>query len=91
MGITGLLPLLKDITCDVHLRSSSGKVAAIDIYRWLHKTVISVSKRQFWDLSNAVPINTSFLHVPKVLDFERKLLFSALLTSDFFSGTLTCA
>ena len=29
-------------------------------------------------------INTSFLHVPKVLDFERKLLFSALLTSDFF-------
>ena len=29
-------------------------------------------------------INTSFLHVPKVLDFERKLLFSALLTSDVF-------
>ena len=84
MGITGLLPLLKDITCDVHLRYSSGKVAAIDVYCWLHKTVISVSKRQFWDRSNAVPINTSFLHVTKVLDFERKLLFSALLTSDFF-------
>ena len=40
MGITGLLPLLKDITCDVHLRSFSGKVAAIDVYCWLHKTVI---------------------------------------------------
>ena len=40
MGITGLLPLLKDITCDVHLRSSSGKVAAIDVYCWLHKNVI---------------------------------------------------
>ena len=39
----------------------------------------------FWDRSNAVRINTSFLHVPKVLDFERKLLFSALLTTDFFS------
>ncbi|CAH3168705.1 unnamed protein product [Porites lobata] len=38
MGITGLLPLLKDITCDVHLRSFSGKVAAIDVYCWLHKT-----------------------------------------------------
>ncbi|CAH3184612.1 unnamed protein product, partial [Porites lobata] len=25
MGITGLLPLLKDITCDVHFRSFSGK------------------------------------------------------------------
>ena len=40
MGITGLLPLLKDITCDVHLRSFSGKEAAIDVYCWLHKTVI---------------------------------------------------
>ena len=84
MGITGLLPLLKDITCDAHLRSFSGKVAAIDVYCWLHKTVISVSKRQFWDRSNAVRISTSFLHVPKVFDFERKLLFSALPTSDFF-------
>ena len=40
MGITGLLPLLKDITCNVHLRSFSGKVAAIDVYCWLHETVI---------------------------------------------------
>ncbi|CAH3114148.1 unnamed protein product [Porites lobata] len=40
MGITGFLPLLKDTTCDVHLRSFSGKVAAIDVYCWLHKTVI---------------------------------------------------
>ena len=40
MGITGLLPFLKDITCDVHLRSFSGKVAAIDVYCWLHETVI---------------------------------------------------
>ena len=45
----------------------------------------------FRDRNNAVRVNTSFLHVLKVLDFERKLLFSALITSDFFSGTLTCA
>ena len=45
----------------------------------------------FRDLNTAVRINTSFLHVFKVLDFEIKLLFSALLTSIFFSGTLTCA
>ena len=38
----------------------------------------------FRDRNTAVRINTSFLHVLKVLDFERKLLFSALLTSDFF-------
>ena len=40
MGITGLLPLLKDITWDVHVRSFSGKVAAIDAYCWLHKAAI---------------------------------------------------
>ena len=40
MGIIGLFPLLKDITCDVHLRSFSGKVAAIDVYCWLHETVV---------------------------------------------------
>ena len=45
----------------------------------------------FRDLNTAVRINTSFLHVLKVLDFESRLLFSALLTSIFFSGTLTCA
>ena len=39
----------------------------------------------FRDRNNAVRINTSFLHVVKVLDFERKLLFSALLTSGCFS------
>ena len=56
--IWALQVLLKEVTCDVHLRSFSGKVAAIDV---------------------------------KVLDFERKLLFSALLTSDVFPGSLTRA
>ena len=39
-GITGLLPLLQDITRDVHVRSFSGKVAAIDAYFRLHKAAI---------------------------------------------------
>ena len=38
----------------------------------------------FRDRNTAVRINISLLHVLKVLDFERKLLFSTLLTSDFF-------
>ena len=38
----------------------------------------------FRDRNNGVRISTSFLHVLKVLDFEHKLLLSALLTSDFF-------
>ena len=76
MGITGLLPLLKHITCDVRLRSFSGKVAAIHVY--------CCQRDNFRDRNNVVRIITSFLHVLKVLDFEHKLLFSALLTSDFF-------
>ena len=85
IGITGLLPLLKDITRDVHLRSFSGKVAAQSTFTaGFTELLFSVSKREFWDRSNAVRINTSFLHVLKVFDFERKLFFSALLTSDFF-------
>ena len=92
MGIIGLFPLLKDITCDVHLRSFSGKVAAIDVYCWLHETVVFCVEEIILGIETApVRINTSFLHVVKVLDLERKLLFSALLTSDFFPGTLTCA
>ena len=94
MDITGLLPLLKDITCDVHLRSFSGKVAAIDVYCWLHKTVIFCVEEIDFGIEATRYVSTlrSYISVPnKVLDFERKLLFSALLTTDFFSGTLTCA
>ena len=74
---------LRDITCDVHLRPFSGKVAGIDVFCWLHKTVILCRRDNCRYRNNAVRINTAFLHVVKVLDFERKLLFSALPTSDF--------
>ena len=83
MGITGLLPLLKDITCDVHLRSFSGKVAAIGVNCWLHKTVIVCVEEIILGIETTRYVST--------LRFERKLLFSALLASDFFPGTLTCA
>ena len=82
MGIIGLFPLLKDITCDVHLRSFSGKVAAIDVYCWLHETVVFCVEEIILGIETTRYV--SFLRVVKVLDFERKLLFSALLTSDFF-------
>ncbi|CAH3139271.1 unnamed protein product [Porites lobata] len=61
MDITGLLPLLKDITCDVHLRSFSGKVAAIDVYCWLHKTVIfCVEEIDFGIEATRVLLTTDF-------------------------------
>ena len=94
MGIIGLFPLLKDIACDVHLRSFSGKVAAIDVYCWLHETVVFCVEEIILGIETTRYVSTlrSYMWlINKVLDFERKLLFSALLTSDFFPGTLTCA
>jgi len=37
MGISGLLPFLKNASRPVHVSELSGKVAAIDVYCWLHK------------------------------------------------------
>lgn len=37
MGISGLLPVLKDITHKTHIREFAGKTAAIDGYVWLYK------------------------------------------------------
>ena len=40
MGISGLLPMLKDISEELHIRSFAGQVAAIDAYCWIHKAAI---------------------------------------------------
>ena len=91
MGTTGLLLLLKDITCDVPLRSFSRKVATINLYCWLHKTIFCVKEiilgiettqyvsalRSYMCLRCLI-LNVSFSWV----------LFTPLI---FFSGTLTCA
>ena len=92
MGITGLLPLLKDITCDVHLRSFSGKVAAIDVYCWLHKTVIFCVEEIILGIETTRYVSTLRPYMwLKCLILNVSFFFSALLTSDFFPGTLTYA
>ncbi|GAA5878936.1 hypothetical protein JCM16303_007237 [Sporobolomyces ruberrimus] len=37
MGISGLLPLLKEITVPSHIREWKGKTLAVDAYVWLHR------------------------------------------------------
>lgn len=39
MGITGLLPLLKSVTKQVHVDQLAGNSVAIDAYSWLHKGI----------------------------------------------------
>jgi len=41
MGITGLLPFLKNIQREVHVSSFKGKKVAVDAYCWLHKGAYS--------------------------------------------------
>ncbi|MCO5589780.1 hypothetical protein L7F22_043749 [Adiantum nelumboides] len=37
MGITGLLPLLKDVSEYIHIKKYKGKVLGVDGYVWLHR------------------------------------------------------
>lgn len=39
MGISGLLPLLKSVTRQVHVEQLAGQSVAIDAYSWLHKGI----------------------------------------------------
>ena len=43
MGITGLLPTLKDACVETSLRKLHDTVAVIDTYCWLHKALFPVS------------------------------------------------
>lgn len=44
MGITGLLPFVKEACIDqVHLKDLSDTVAVIDTYCWLHRALVGAS------------------------------------------------
>src|SRR5579859_2885677 len=47
MGISGLLPLLKSIQVNTHIKHYAGKVVGVDAYVWLHKGAFSCT----WDLA----------------------------------------
>ena len=47
MGITGLLPLLKNITEPIHVKEYAGKTLAIDASSWLHKGDINIGVRLY--------------------------------------------
>lgn len=44
MGISGLLPLLKSITVDTHIKHSAGQVIGVDAYVWLHRGAFSCAQ-----------------------------------------------
>ncbi|CDR45412.1 CYFA0S18e01266g1_1 [Cyberlindnera fabianii] len=61
MGVSGLLPQLKEIQETVSLESFRGKTVAIDSYAWLHKGVMSCS----WELARDQ-------HTTRYIDYFRR-------------------
>jgi hypothetical protein len=43
MGIKGLLPLLKPVTKDIHIKQFAGKRVAVDGHCWLHRGTFGCS------------------------------------------------
>lgn len=57
MGVTGLLPLLKDIQETKSLNEYRGKTLAVDAYAWLHRSVYSCTYELSNDLSTFKYLN----------------------------------
>jgi exonuclease-1 len=67
MGITGLLPLLKNITRNVHISQYANQRVAIDAYCWLHRGAYSCST----ELCQNIPTVKYFPNPPpQSFDFD---------------------
>ncbi|GAA5993374.1 hypothetical protein JCM5350_002154 [Sporobolomyces pararoseus] len=51
MGISGLLPLLKEITVQKHVKEWKGKTLAVDAYIWLHRGAFGCAQ----ELATGIP------------------------------------
>ena len=60
MGISGLLPLLKSIQVNTHIKQYAGKVVGIDAYVWLHRGAFACA----WDLALGNPTTKYPLCLP---------------------------
>lgn len=67
MGVTGLLPQLKDIQQPVSLTDYKGKTLAVDAYGWLHRGLISCAQ----DLCLDKPTQSYITSVMKKIDMLR--------------------
>ena len=64
MGISGLLPFLKNASRPTHVREFSGLTAAVDVYGWLHKGAFGCAEK----LVLGQPTNGYVLYVMRYLD-----------------------
>ena len=64
MGITGLLPFLKNASKPVHVKEISHSVVAIDVYCWLHKGAFGCAEK----LVQGQPTVGYILYTMKYLD-----------------------
>ena len=82
MGISGLLPMLKEISEDIHIKSFAGQVAAIDAYYWIHRAAIFCAEELILGIetSRCVELNIIFHFDIFEYDLNRlKLIFTSTL------------
>ena len=91
MGISGLLPMLKEISEDIHIKSFAGQVAAIDAYCWIHRAAIFCAEELILGIetSRCVELNIIFHFDIFEYDLNRlKLIFTSTLS--FFRYVELC-
>lgn len=64
MGITGLLPALRPVTHEVHLKQLAGLTVGIDTYCWLHRAVYACAE----ELALGIPTDKHIRYALNRLD-----------------------
>ncbi len=73
MGITGLLPVLKPITKQIHIRELRGQRVAVDGYVWLHRGVYSCSAELMQGLESNKYVEYCVRRTRMLLEHEIKV------------------
>ncbi|GAA5959865.1 hypothetical protein JCM3765_000626 [Sporobolomyces pararoseus] len=81
MGISGLLPLLKEITVQKHVREWKGKTLAVDAYVWLHRGAYGCAQ----DLATGKP---TIQYVNYAMHRVRMLKYYGVIPYIVFDGGL---
>ena len=81
MGVSGLLPILKPVIEDAHVRDFAGKKLAIDAFAWLHKAAFTCA----YELAMGMPTDKYVHYIMQRVEMMRSLDVTPLLVFDGMS------
>ena len=91
MGIPGLLPMLKEISEDIHIKSFAGQVAAIDAYCWIHRAASFCAEELILGIETSRCVELNFIFHFDIFEYDLnrlKLIFTSTLS--FFRYVELC-